>query len=92
MDKEIELLNAPPLKIKYLTQEQKDRLCKFWKRNKCIGCPLTIILYNCKRKRCYKDIEQIKKNIEEFWNTELNEKQTNIANDTFCIIDKEIKE
>ena len=78
------------LRIKYLTQEQKDRICKFWKRNNCIGCPLTFFIINWRY--CYKDIdENINKIIEEFWNTELNEKETNVANDTFCIIDEEIK-
>lgn len=77
------------LRIKHLTQEQKDRLCKFWKRNNCIGCPLTFLLFY--KYYCYKDIENINKTIKEFWNTELNEKQTNAANDTFCVIDKEIK-
>lgn len=77
------------LQKKHLTQEQKDRICKFWKRNKCIYCPLTFLLYG--QKHCYKEIEQVNKTIEEFWNTELNEKETNVANDTFCIIDKEIK-
>ena len=77
------------LRIKHLTQEQKNRLCKFWKRNNCLGCPLTFLLYDWRH--CYKDIEDINKIIEEFWNTELNEKQTNVANDTFWVEDKEIK-
>ena len=76
------------LKIKYLTQKQKDRICKFWK-NHCYQCPLNFQLF--RRHYCYKEIELLNKTIEEFWNTELNEKQTNVANDTFYIEDKEIK-
>lgn len=74
------------LKKKYLTQEQKDRLCKFWK-NHCYQCPLNFKLFG--RHYCYKEIELLNKTIEEFWNTELNEKQTNVANDTFCVDTKE---
>lgn len=76
------------LKIKCLSQKQKDRLCKFWK-NHCYQCPLNFQLFG--RHYCYKEIGQLNKTIEEFWNTELNEKQTNVANDTFYIEDKEIK-
>ena len=76
------------LKIKYLTQKQKDRLCKFWK-NHCYQCPLNFQLFG--RHYCYKEIELISKTIEAFWNTELNEKQMNVANDTFLVEDKEVK-
>ena len=79
------------LRLKHLREDQKENLCKFWKKNNCLGCPLTFLLYDWRH--CYKDVVNINKIIGEFWDTELNEKQTNIANDTFCQIEyKENKE
>ena len=62
------------LKIKYLTQKQKDRLCKFWE-NHCYQCPLNFQLFG--RHYCYKEIEQLNKTIEEFWKSNKLNKNSN---------------
>ena len=68
------------LRLKHLREDQKENLCKFWK-NHCYQCPLNFQLFG--RHYCYKEIVNITRIIGEFWNKELNEKETNVDNGEF---------
>lgn len=50
---------------KLLTEEQKTKICTKQKNNYCDNCPLRL------GANCYDDIERLQKEIDDYWNEEI---------------------
>lgn len=60
---------------KLLTTEEKEDICSNYEQNDyCEGCPLR---FNLTKQYwlCYKDVLKLEKEIEDFWNEEIEDKE-----------------
>lgn len=62
---------------KLLTTKEKEDICKNYEQNDyCEGCPLRFPLTK-QYWLCYKDVLKLEKEIEGFWNEEIDVKEVN---------------
>jgi len=63
------------MQIKLLTKEQKDKICEKYYNIPgnwpCEGCPIKVLI--CNRRFCYRNIDLLQKDINDYWNKEIEE-------------------